>query len=220
MRVHNTKVSIAKNDIGFVPDDLGEVVQLFSDPVPDPDVISYYKLEKERKIYLDYEISPDVMRLQRMLLRWNMEDKDVPVEERKPIWIYIFSYGGDMDYMWSIVDAIMMSKTPVYTVNLGVAASAASLIFVAGHKRFMAKNADVIIHEGSASMQGDAVKVFDNVANYKEAVKRMKTFILEHTKIPPSLMNKKRNNDWHIDAEFCLKNGVCDKIIEDFSAII
>ena len=147
-------------------------------------------------------------------------DRDIPVEERKPIRIYIFSYGGESDYMWMIVDAIKASKTPVYTINTGIAASAASMIFVAGHKRFMFPSAEVIIHQGSAEFAGDAVKVIDATDSYKKLLEKMKQFYLENTQIPKAHLNKKRNNDWHLDAKYCLEHGVCHKIVETIDEVI
>lgn len=199
-----------------------ELVELeIPDPrLPDPDNLSYYVLEKERKVYLEIGICPEVLAIQRLILRWNMEDKDKPVEERKPIRVYIMSYGGDLDYMWTIVDTILLSKTPVITINMGVAASAASLIFIAGHRRMMLPNSKVIIHEGSAQMAGDAVKVMDATDSYRKELKRMKDFILEHTRIPASTLNRRKNNDWTIDSTYCLANGVCDEIVQSLDDIL
>ena len=199
---------------------LGEEGELSSYALPDPDEISYYVLEKERKIYLDYDVSADIMTLQRMILRWNMEDKLKKPEERRPIYIYIMSYGGDMDYMWSVIDTIEASVTPVYTVNLGTAGSAAALIFMSGHKRFAFPRSRVVIHEGSASMAGDSTKVLDASDSYRKAIKRMKQYIVSRTKIPPSTLNKKRNNDWELDAETCEKYGVCDFIVHSMEEVI
>ena len=107
----------------------------------DLDLVSRTVLEADRKVYLDNEINNKVLSIQRLLLRWNKEDMGIPREERKPIRIYIMSYGGELDYMWSLVDSIALSATPVYTINMGIAASAASLIFIAGHQRYMLQTA-------------------------------------------------------------------------------
>ena len=69
-------------------------------------------------------------------------------------------------------------------------------------------------------MSGDAVKIFDNVDNYKELVRKMKLYILERSTVPAALMNKKRNNDWHVNAETCYKYKMCDRIIESMEEII
>lgn len=188
--------------------------------LPTPDIISYYTLERERKLYIDDDVTDSIITMQRMLLRWNMEDRGLPAEQRKPIWIYIMSYGGDMDYMWMLVDSILASKTPVYTVNLGVAASAAAIIFISGHKRFMFPGSKLVIHEGSAQLSGDATKIMDATDDYRKELKRMREFILEKTSIPKASLTKKRSNDWTIDATYCLENHVCDKIVSTFDDII
>ena len=195
-------------------------MELPDNNLPNPDNVSYYVLEKERKIYLDSSIGPENMQLHRMILRWNMEDAGKPIEDRKPIRIYIMSYGGDLDYMWAMVDIINASKTPVYTINIGVAASAASLIFISGHKRIMFPSSKVIIHEGSAAMSGDAVKVMDATDSYRKELKRMKEYILSKTRIPSQTLNKRKNNDWTIDAAYCMENGVCDVIAESVDDIV
>ena len=187
--------------------------------LPDSDDVSYWALENDRKIYLDEDVDDSLMSLQRLILRWNMEDRNTAPEERKPIWLYIMSYGGDMDYMWMLIDAIKMSKTPVYTVNVGVAGSAASLIFLAGNRRYMTPRSRLIVHEGSAQLSGDAVKVMDQSESYKKQLKQMKDFILENSSIPRNQLMKKRNNDWELDAAFCLENGACDAIITSFDEI-
>lgn len=199
-----------------------QVAQLqINDPVlPDPNLMSYYMLEQDRKIYIDCDIGQEVLAIQQMIFRWNMEDKNVPVEERKPITVYIMSYGGEMDYMWSLVDTIMLSVTPVTTVNLGVASSAAFVIFLAGQKRLMMPNAACTIHEGSASMSGDAVKVFDATDTYRKQIQRMKNFVIGRTNITSRMLNKKHANDWTVNAEESLKYGVCHQIVNSLADIL
>lgn len=188
--------------------------------LPLPDDVSYYELEKDRKIFLDFDIDDPVFEIERLIFRWNMEDKDKPVEERKPIWIYIFSLGGYGYHMWSIVDIISASKTPVYTVNIGACMSAASIIFLSGHKRFMFPRAKVLIHQGSNHIEGDAQKVIDQTASYQADLKQMQEYILARTSIPATLLKKKKNNDWEIDADFCLENNVCDVVVSSIDEVL
>ena len=209
-----------RNDVNPVEAVQSLLVEGPDSVLPDPDLVSYYILEKERKIYFEQDVDNNIMALHRMILRWNIEDKDIPVENRMPIKLYIFSYGGESDYMWSIIDEIKASKTPVYTINTGIAASAASMIFVAGHKRFMFPSSEVIIHQGSAEFAGDAVKVIDATDSYKKLLEKMKQFYLENTNIPKAHLNKKRNNDWHLDSKYCLEHGVCHQIVESLDEVI
>lgn len=207
----------------IIPPVMAGILQAIGDKgLPDPDLVSYYALENERKLYLDDDIGPANMEIQRMITRWSMEDLKAGKtrETAQPIWLYVMSYGGDLDYMWTMIDTIKTSIAPVYTVNLGAAGSAASLIFVAGDKRFMMPHAKVVIHEGSAQLQGDAIKVQDAADSYKIELKRMKEFILENTRIPRAQLMKKRANDWTLDANYCLENGVCDTVIGSMAEII
>lgn len=188
--------------------------------LPDPDTYQFWQMYEDRKMWIDLEVDATAVSYARMIHTWNAEDKGKPVEERKPIRIYLENYGGDLDMMWMLVDAIKASKTPVYTINMGMSGSAASIVFIAGHKRYMMPRARVVIHEGSATISGDAVKVMDQSEAYKRDLKKMKEFIIDNTEIPQKMLNKKRNNDWELDAQYCLENKVCDVIVQDLDEIV
>ena len=153
-------------------------LELPDNTLPDPALLSYYAFLNERKLFLEEDVGFPIMEMIKLIMRWNQEDKDIPVEQRKPITIYIMSDGGYMSFMWAMLDAMLTSKTPIITVNLGVAASAASLIYLAGSKRLMMPTATVIIHEGSTEVAGDANKVMDATRNYNKELAKMKEFIL------------------------------------------
>ena len=188
--------------------------------LPDPETYMFWKNAEERRIFIDVSVDEDILEYERMILRWNIDDKGLPIEERKPIWIYLFNYGGHADLMWSMVDVIALSKTPIYTVNMGQCDSAAAIIFISGHKRFMLPTAVVMIHEGAGSFEGEATKVMDQMESYKITLERMKKYILTRTNIPSRTLNKKRSNDWEIDANYCLEHHVCDVIVESLDNII
>lgn len=219
----------------MLPDIVKALGKELTSILPDSDDVSRWDLESQRKIWLDYDVGYNMMEIQRLIMRWNIHDEairravvagedDLPLHDPndliQPIWIYIMSYGGDLDFMWSLIDTISLSKTPVYTVNVGMAASAASLIFLAGHKRFMMPTSRLVIHEGSAQITGDAVKVMDQSESYKKQLKQMKEYILSRTDIPRSLLMKRRSNDWEIDAKFCLENKACDVIVSSIDELI
>lgn len=187
--------------------------------VPDPSILMFHQNLSDRRIWLDLTVDDSVLEYVRWILYWNRKDSGKEAADRKPIWLYIFNYGGSADFMWMLLDVIASSETPVYTVNMGRCCSAAALIFMTGHKRFMLPYASVLIHEGSSEITGDAVKVIDQAESYKSMVKKMKTYILEHSNIPAATLNRKKNNDWELDSETCLKFGVCDVIAEKLSDI-
>lgn len=209
-----------REDAPNLPEKVRTIISRIDPGLPVPDLVSYYVLENERKLYLEGDIDGDALNLQRMILRFNIEDAGKPKEERKPIYIYIHSPGGDVDMMWSLVDAIMLSETPIVTVNMGVAASAGGIIFLAGHRRVMLRRSRLVIHEGSARMAGDAVKVMDASESYKKLMKQLQDYILERTKITPQALAKQKCHDWEIDAKYCLEHGACEAIAETISDII
>lgn len=195
-------------------------LELPDNTLPDPTLLQYYAFLHERKMFLEEDVGFPIMDMIKLVMRWNQEDKDIPVEQRKPITIYIMSDGGYMSYMWAMLDAMLTSKTPIITVNLGVAASAASLIFLAGSKRLMMPTATVIIHEGSTEVAGDANKVMDATRNYNKELAKMKEFILSRTSIPQRVLNKKAKDDWYIDAATSLEYGLCHKVVESLDEIM
>lgn len=177
-------------------------------------------MERDRRLWIDYAVDDACLYFARQIVHWNAEDKGKPVEDRKPIWIYLHNYGGEVDMMWLLIDAIESSRTPVYTVNFGTCCSAASLLFLSGHKRYMMKRATIMFHEGAAQIAGDAVKVIDASKSYEATVKKMKDYILERTRIPKAQLTSKRYNDWKIDSAYSLENGVCDIVIQSIDEIL
>lgn len=202
-----------------MPNPLRILVRKASD-LPEPDLVSYYALEAERKLYIDQEIDESILTVQRMILRWNMEDAGLPAEERKPIRLLIHSPGGSVAYMWGLIDTIEASKTPVETVNMGLAASAAAIIFLSGHKRRMMPRSRMLIHEGSARMAGDSTKVLDASDSYRRNIKQMRDYILERTEIPAATLARQRSHDWELDAETCLKYKACDEVVRDLETLM
>lgn len=186
----------------------------------DPDLVSYYILESERKLFLDKKIDISVMQMVRMILRYNMEDHDIPVEKRQPIMIYIMSPGGDSDCMWSLIDVIMASKTPVWTVNIGCCYSAASEIFLAGSKRLMFKHSKFMYHDGYAALKDNTRRLKSQLDTIMAELDISNRYLLARTTIPAEELVKHLDEDWTMDAEYCLKNGVCHHIVESIEDVI
>jgi len=68
---------------------------------------------------------------------------------KKRIQVWINSPGGVVMDGYNIFNAILKSKTPVDTYNVGIAASIAGVIFMAGRKRVMADYSSLMIHPPS-----------------------------------------------------------------------
>lgn len=167
---------------------------------------------QQRELYLEDVDGDSSRELVRAIVDFNREDDENGIVERQPIYLYINSNGGFITDGYAIVDAITMSKTPVYTVCIGTAYSAGGIILISGHKRFMYPKASFMFHEGSAGMFGDAGKVKDTMKFYEKQLKQLRDFILERTKITPELYEEKLSNDWYLTAEDCLHHGIIDGV--------
>lgn len=188
--------------------------------LPDPDLRDFYRDEEERIFWFDSEVSDRAEGLIKMILRCNKEDKDKPIEDRIPIKIFIDSAGGDMVFMWTIINMIETSKTPVYTINYCTAYSAACEILASGHKRFALKGTHAMTHNGSVGYQGQADQVESMKKYFDKVSKKTTTHFLSKTKIDPKAFKRKAVVDWFMDEDEMLANGIVDKIVEDFDEIM
>lgn len=199
--------------------------ELFGDgvsAVPNKKTYEYFLQKKTREYWLNNEISEEnnTLDLVKSIIEWNRKDKDIPVEKRKPIIIYIYSVGGDLDICRSIIDAISTSKTPVYGVNIGKSFSAGAYIFISCHKRFMLKSASFIFHQGSATyydVPKDEKDILDK--DYNKKVADLTSLMIEKTTFPEKIIKKKIKTEWYVYADEALENGVCDKVIENIDEI-
>lgn len=150
---------------------------------------------------------------------WNQIDDEnkVTADERKPIYIFINSPGGDLSATFTMIDAITMSKTPVYTVNIGCAYSGGFLTFLAGHKRIAYPNSTFLFHEGSVSeVGGDAGKFQNFSAFYKERLGAMKEFVLAKTNMIEDFYESIKRDDFWMTAAQAIEYGVADEITSSF----
>ena len=204
--------------LNFMYELFGEGIQ----SIPNKKTYEFFAQKKNREYWLTDEISEEnnTIELVKSIIEWNKEDKDIPVEKRKPIIIYIYSVGGDLDICRSIIDAISSSKTPVYGVNIGKSFSAGAYIFISCHKRFMLSSASFIFHQGSTSYY-DVPKEEKDILDkeYNKKVADLTKLMLNKTKFPEKIIKKKIKTEWYVYAEEALEYGVCDKIIENINEI-
>ena len=103
--------------------------------LPNPELLTYYSDLEKRIIWLEEEVNECTLEFVRKIIEWNREDEMNGLEpkDRKPIKIFFFSPGGDLDVNYALIDTIRLSKTPVYGINIGRCCSAAAYIYLSCH---------------------------------------------------------------------------------------
>ena len=182
----------------------------------DPSLVNYYNDLENRTYWLNDEINHFTFDLVQYILRWNKEDKGIPTEERKPIRIIVDCHGGMLSVTKTIVNIIKMSKTPVHMFALGFVASGASMIYLAGHKRYALPNTTFLLHKGNC---GGLSRTFDELLafmeDYQKDVAELIDFYKENTKFSPEDIENKIQGEWYIRIDEALENGIVDEIVTD-----
>lgn len=168
-----------------------------------------------RRLFLNEEIDDDVISSTVFnIIRFNKLDDGIPVDERKPILLYMNTLGGSMFDAMGLVDAITTSITPVYTVNLAMCASAGFSVFIAGKKRFAMPHSTFLMHDGSMVAMDSTAKTKDLVdflcGEYENQVMQ---HVLDHTKIESDYYEEKYRKEWWILPHEAKERGIVDYII-------
>lgn len=202
-----------KNVLNGVP---SEVVDM---TLPAPFLRDYYRDEAERVYWVDEEIDSSLLDLVKMIMRCNKEDKNKPVEERTPIKVFIDSPGGDVLALWSVINAIKISKTPVHTINYCTAFSAAADMLVAGHKRYALPGTSAMVHSGSCVYGGTMEQAESMKKHFDKLGKKVTDYFLSRTKVDAKVFKKKAPADWYFDEQDMLDNGLIDEIVTDLDIL-
>jgi len=188
--------------------------------LPSPEMVNYWRLAEHRIFYIDYEIDETVLEIQKAIIAINIADKDMPMEDRIPIKIFLNTPGGLLAETFSLATTIIMSKTKVVTVNIGEAYSGGCLLLIAGHGRYAFPYSKAMIHTGSGGVQGTFEQTEQAQKNYKKQIEEMGAYILERTQMDEKIYKRNKAKDWYLDGEEQVKYGIVSKIVTDLDEII
>lgn len=172
------------------------------------------KYLKDRRIIINSEINDDLLEeVCMMILKWNSEDKNLPMNSRKKIFVYINSDGGDCILGNQILSTIEYSKTPVVTIGLGKCSSMASYILAAGHERYCFPNTVILHHDGETGYVSSGNKGKDIQKFYNTLDEKMTAFLINHTKMTAEFLEDIKDREYYMFPEEAKELGVVDKII-------
>lgn len=179
------------------------------------DELLYFEELENRVLYLNDQVDDELIdTVVSHIFRYNQLDEGIPYENRKPITLYINTYGGDLYACLTAISVIKSSKTPVHTVNLGKAFSAGALMLLAGHKRFSYRNSITLIHEGESGYMNTTSKGKDHYKFQEKTEDRIKQHVVSSSNIDPDLYDKKYKDEWYIFGDEGVELGIIDELLD------
>jgi ATP-dependent Clp protease protease subunit len=135
-----------------------------------------------------------------------------------PIVVHIDSYGGYVDSLAMMIEAMEYVPNPIITVAIGKAFSCGAMLLAAGDVRFCGRHSRVMVHELSGGAQGDVNEVFSNSVQLKDLNRYWMSYLAKKCKIKggyagiKKLLNKSEVNDVYFTPEQALNFGIVDYI--------
>lgn len=182
----------------------------------DPSLVNFYSDLENRTYWLNDEINNYTFDLVQYIIRWNREDKNIPIEKRKPIRIIIDCPGGHLSVSETVSNIIKMSKTPIYGIALGYVASGASVIYLSCHKKFALPNTVFVLHKGSCSgVSGTYDEIVAFARDYEKQMDMLISFYIDNTGYTEEEIVENIQTDWYIRTAEALEKGIVNEIIAD-----
>lgn len=170
----------------------------------------YSRLLKDRIIILNDEVNATTAGLiVAQLIFLEAEDPE------KDIQLYINSPGGSITDGMAIYDTMQYIKPDVSTICIGMAASMAAFLLNAGAKgkRFALPNSEIMIHQPSGGMQGQATDMNIVVERIKKIKERMYTIMSENTGKTFDEIYSACERDNYMFADEAKEYGLIDEVI-------
>ena len=200
------------------------------------DIEEYQNLKdrEERRLYLTreimsldydegnyYEFNSWVGQIILDILEYNREDEGKPIAERKPIKLYINSPGGEIVEGFPLISTIELSKTPVYTINIGQWSSMSFLIGITGHKRFALPYTTFLLHDGSTVNYGTTSKALDKAkfdGRFEQEV--VKPHVLKHSNMTSAEYDGLLRVEYYMLPQDAKSHHFIDHIIDDIKDLL
>lgn len=174
------------------------------------------KLLDSRRILICKPVDRDLMAA--ITAQLIVMDEDDPT---KPITVIVNCPGGDADSGFGIYDCMKMTRAPITTICMGLAASAAIIIFLGGNKgrRFATPNSRFLIHQPSTYAQGQASDLEITANQIMKTRDRYNGIIEMETGKAASKVVEDAHRDFWLDADEALEYGLCDKLVSSYEAM-
>lgn len=169
----------------------------------------YSRLLKERIIFVTGPIDDSVASVVCAQLLF-LESQD----QHKDIFMYINSPGGVVSSGLAMYDTMQYVKPDIATLCIGQAASAGSLLLMAGAKgkRISLPHSKIMIHQPSGGYQGQATDIEIHAQEILKTKKTLNDLYAKHTGTPLAQIEQAMERDTFMTPDQALKFGLIDKI--------
>jgi len=196
----------------FITEDDNETQENDKTPAIDPLAI---RMLKTRTILLSGEINKELAEksIRQLLLLEDMSDD--------PIRIFIDSPGGDADAGYAIFDMIRFIKPQVWTIGMGLVASAAAIIQLASPKerRVGLPNSHYLIHQPLSGIRGVATDIEIHAKELEKLREKINRLIADETGNQVTQVEKDTDRDYWMNADEAVKYGLISKVITNRNEI-
>ena len=167
------------------------------------------RMLKTRTILISGEINKELAEktIRQLLL---MEDMG-----GEPIRIFIDSPGGDADAGYAIFDMIRFVKPEVWTIGMGLVASAAALIQLAAPKerRVGLPNSHYLIHQPLSGIRGVATDIEIHAKELDKLREKINRLIADETGVQFEQVEKDTDRDYWMNASEAVSYGLINRVI-------
>ncbi len=135
---------------------------------------------------------------------------------KKEIAMYINSPGGVVTSGLSIYDTMQYIRPPVSTLCVGQAASAASLLLIAGEKgmRFSLPNSSIMVHQPSGGYQGQATDIMIHAEQTLKLKRRLNEIYVAHSGQSLEAVENALERDRYMTPQEAKDWGHIDEIVD------
>ena len=167
------------------------------------------KMLKTRTILLSGEIRKDLAEktIRQLVLMEALGDD--------PVRIFIDSPGGDADAGYAIFDMIRFIRPPVFTIGMGLVASAAAIIQLAAPKdrRLGLPNSHYLIHQPLSGIRGVATDIEIHARELDKLRGKINHLIADETGNPVDQVEKDTDRDYWMSAQEAVKYGLINRVV-------
>lgn len=153
---------------------------------------------------------------------WGVQAKDFVAElgkvQGKTLTVEINSPGGDVFAALAMYNALRASGKEIVAEVMGVAASAASLIFMAGDKRVMPKNTHLMVHNPWSFAAGNADELRETAETLDKIGASLKATYAARSGMKDEDVAAMLAKDTWLSADESLEMGLATEVIDEVKA--